>query len=83
MTSQLLFHQHPTKRVAESVGLIMDLICCSGQVRLRTWHLDVAVMAHMTCGVMEAVLTIRIFGGRSDMLTRTRGRRGMKLCNSD
>ena len=48
----------------------MDLISRSGQVRLRPWHLANYRYGTLTCGVMEAVRTIRIFGGGSDMLTR-------------
>jgi hypothetical protein len=73
MRSYLLLHEHPAKRIAESVGFVMDLIRRSGQVRLRARHLaSHPYMSSLTCGVMGAVLTIRIFGGGSDMLTRTR-----------
>jgi hypothetical protein len=39
MTSHLLFHEHPAKGIAEGVGLIVDLIGRSGEVRLCARHL--------------------------------------------
>jgi len=33
-----VFHEHPAKGIAESVSLIVDLIGCSGEVRLRARH---------------------------------------------
>ena len=36
---RILFHEHPSKRVAEGVSLVVNLIGCSRQVGLCTWHL--------------------------------------------
>ena len=39
--SYSLFHEHPSKRISKCVGLIMDLIGGSGQVRFGTRHLGI------------------------------------------
>jgi hypothetical protein len=44
---QILFHEHPSKCVAEGVCLVVDLIGCSRQVGLCTWHLDVVLVVSM------------------------------------
>ena len=38
--SYSLFHEHPSKCISKCVGLIMDLVSSSGQVRFGTRHLE-------------------------------------------
>jgi len=67
MTSHLLLHEHPAKRIAESVGLIVDLIGCGREVRLRAWHL-----ANYRHGTYELLDLWRDGGGahNTDFLSR-------------
>jgi hypothetical protein len=48
---KLLFHEHPSKCVAESVSLVVDLIGCSRQVRLCAWHLGVELS--VCCEILD------------------------------
>jgi hypothetical protein len=76
---RILFHEHPSKCVAKGVSLIVDLIGCSRQVGLCTWHLGVVLS--VCCEVLDGSECCAHDANFWRRLGHVDSERRMKLCN--